>query len=189
MKTALILHGAGNNSKGNWFPWLKNKLEEKSFLVWAPDLPDSDFPDFEKWLAYIKTNKDWHFDSESIIIGHSTGATFILRLLEDLGENVKINKAILVSGPVELGTKQEYFQYKRGMLKKPFNWEKIKNSCKNFYFIHSDNDKYECGVDQGKIMQGHLGGHLILKPGEGHFNLEQGYQYKQFPLLLEIINN
>ena len=33
-------------------------------------------------------------------------------------------------------------------------------------------------------MQQNLGGELIIKPREGHFNLEQGPEYKQFPLIL-----
>ncbi len=99
----------------------------------------------------------------------------------------QMQKAILVAGPVEFGTKPEFFQYKRGLMKKPFDWKKIKKSAKEFYFIHSDNDQYQCGADQGKIMQKYLGGELIVKSGEGHFNLEKGPQYKQFPLILDLI--
>jgi len=69
----------------------------------------------------------------------------------------------------------------------PFNWEKIKKSCTKFYFIHSDKDPYDCGEDQGKILQAHLGGELIVKKGEGHFNLEKGPQYKKFPLLVALV--
>ena len=65
--------------------------------------------------------------------------------------------------------------------------QKIKESAQEFYFIHSDNDPYECGEEQGKIMHKHLGGKLIIKPGEGHFNLERSEGYKQFPFILELI--
>lgn len=92
-----------------------------------------------------------------------------------------------MAGVVELGTKPELFQYKRSLVKKPFNWQKIKKSVQKLYFICSDNDQYQCGADQGKIMQKYLGGELVVKPGEGHFNLEKGEKYKQFPLLLRLI--
>src|SRR3990167_7235550 len=104
MKNALILHGAGNNSQGNWFPWLKKELEKKGYKVWVPDLPNSDVPDVDSWLATIFANKDWKFNKESIIIGHSAGSTCILRLFEKLPSDIKINKAILVAGVVGLGT-------------------------------------------------------------------------------------
>lgn len=187
MKNILILHGAGNNSSGNWFPWLKQTLEGKGYKVWAPDLPNSDHPDMDQWTQTIFSNKDWLFDSDSIIIGHSAGATLILGVLERLPGNIKIKKAILVAPFVELGTLPQYFKYKKLMLKGPFNWEKIKKSSKEFLFIHSDNDKYQCGLDQGKILQRNLGGKLIVKKGEGHFNLEVNEKYRQFPELLEYI--
>lgn len=63
----------------------------------------------------------------------------------------------------------------------------IKKSARRFYFIHSNNDQYQCGEEQGKIMKQNLGGELIIKTGEGHFNLEKSPGYKQFPLLLELI--
>jgi len=187
MKNALILHGAGNNSQGNWFPWLKEELEKQGYQVWSPDLPDSNVPMRDKWLGMIFGNKDWEFNEETIIIGHSAGATCILRILEQLPEGVIINKAILVGGVVELGTIADFFPYKRDMVTAPFDWEKIKRSAKEFTFIASDNDPYQCGIDQAKIMESHLGGKVILKEGQGHFNLEIGPQYKQFPLLLTLI--
>lgn len=86
MNNILILHGAGNNSYGNWFPWLKKVLEGKGYRVWVPDLPNSDAPDQDNWTDFILSNKNWHFNKDSIIIGHSAGAALILRLLEKLPE-------------------------------------------------------------------------------------------------------
>ena len=188
MKNALILHGADNNSSGNWFPWLKKVLVKKGYKVWLPDLPNSDNPDPDIWTKFIVSNKDWEFNKQTIIIGHSAGATLILRLLEQLPDSIKIKKAIMVAGYVELGTLPQYFKYKRKIVKKFFNWNKIRKACIQFVFIHSDNDKYQCGQEQGKIMQKNLGGKLIIKPGEGHFNLESGKKYKQFPGLVEYID-
>lgn len=97
MQNALILHGAGNNSQGNWFPWLKHELENKGYKTWVPDLPNSATPKLKDWLKTIFSNKEWRFDKNSIIVGHSSGATLILRILEKLPNNVQIKKAILVA--------------------------------------------------------------------------------------------
>lgn len=187
MKNVLILHGAENNSQGNWFPWLKQELEKKGYKAWAPDLPNSSVPVLKDWMDTIFSNNEWKFDEDSVIIGHSMGGTLTLRILEKLPDDVRIAKAVLVATPVELGTKPETFPYKRDLVTSPFNWDKIKKSAKEFYFIHSDNDQYECGIDQGEILKKNLGGELIIKPGEAHFNLEKGPEYKKFPLLLELI--
>jgi predicted alpha/beta hydrolase family esterase len=187
MKNALILHGAGNDHTGNWFPWLKTELENLGYKVWSPDLPDSDIPNKKNWLKTIFANKEWIFDSESIIVGHSAGSTLILRILEELPEGIKINKAILVAGAANMGTKPEYFNYKRDLTESPFNWPKIKRSCNKFYFIGSDNDPYQCGYDQSKIIYEHIGGEIFIKKGQGHFNLEKGPQYKKFPFLMDLV--
>src|SRR3989338_4984017 len=112
MKNALILHGSGNNSLGNWYPWLKQKIENRGYKVWSPDLPNSEKPMKDVWLNAVFSNSQWEFNKESVIIGHSAGATLILRILEKLPTGTQINKAILVAGVVTLGTKEEYFQVK-----------------------------------------------------------------------------
>lgn len=186
MKNALILHGAGNNSQGNWFPWLRGELEKNNRKVWSPDLPNPNTPD-DNWIKTIFANKEWIFNDESSIVGHSAGATLILRILEKLPEKERIDKAVLVAGPIDLGSKPEYFSYKRGLVSDPFNWEKIKRSANNFYFIYSDNDPYDCGDHHGKKLKELLGGKLLIKRGEGHFNLEKSPNYRQFPLILELL--
>ncbi len=188
MKNALILHGADSNPQNNWFSWLKEELKRKDYNVWVPVLPNSETPILKDWLETIFSNPEWEFNEDSIIIGHSAGATLIPRILERIPLGVKIDKAIMVAPYANRGTKSEYFHYKNGLLEKPFHWGKIKNASKHFYFIASNNDPYQCGTDQAKIFQEHLGGELIIKLGQGHFNLERSPEYKEFPLLLKLID-
>lgn len=187
MKNALILHGAANNHTGNWFPWLKERLEEKGYKVWSPDLPNDQRPIQKEWLETIFSNKDWQFNEESVIIGHSAGATLILRILDRLKDGEKINQAIFVACPIDKGQFPQFWQYKEDLTKDPFNWEKIKKSAKDFIFIASDNDPYDCGERHAKLMHQNLGGKLVIKKGQGHFNLEIGEQYRQFPELLDLV--
>lgn len=188
MKNALILHGGGTTSKGNWFPWLKKTLELQGYQVWIPDMPHADTPNLTEWKEHILANKEWEFNKESIIIGHSAGATFILGLLESLPRSVQIQKAILVAAFMEIGEKKDIQKFKKGLLK-DFDWKKIQKSCRRFYFLASDNDPYLCGDDQAQILQDRLGGEVVLFPGEGHFNVEKGKstKYKQFPEILKYL--
>lgn len=181
MKNALILHGTSSSSKGNWFPWLKEELEEKGYKVFVPDLPNADFPNVIKYNDYIFTH--WNFDKDAIIIGHSSGATAILGILQDLPEGVVMQKAILVGGfGRSLGKGWEKLQ---GLFERPFSWERIKNNCRQFVFIHSDDDPY-VPQEEGKFLEEKLGGELVVLKGQKHFSINTaGENYREFPQLLQ----
>ena len=178
MKNVLILHGTGSNSQGNWFPWLKKELLEREYKVWVPNLPDADHPNTKKYLKYIFSN--WKFDSESVVIGHSSGAVAILGLLQSLSKNVVIKKAILVSAFKDnLG-----WDVLNGLFKEPFDWKKIKSHAQKIILYHSDTDPY-VPLSHAQYLKEKLDAELIVKKNQGHFNLELGPQYKKFPELLE----
>src|SRR3990167_8971805 len=96
MKNAVILHGTGNNPDKDWIPYVKNGLEEKNYKVWAPKLPDSKKPNVDKYNPFLLSG--WKYDSETVLVGHSSGAVAILSLLQNLPDGIAIDKAILVAG-------------------------------------------------------------------------------------------
>lgn len=179
MKNALILHGTANNHTGNWFPWLTEELQTRGWKVFCPDLPHAERPNIKRYTKYITDN--WMFDSESVIIGHSSGAVEILGLLSQFPKDLVISQAILVSGFTDnLGdAKSELFL-------EPFDYEYIQKKAKRFVIFHSDTDPY-VPLYHGEKLASYLGGELVILKDQGHFNLEKGPQYKQFPLLLEKI--
>ena len=71
-----------------------------------------------------------------------------------------------------------------GLFEEPFNWEEIKNHAKKIILFHSDNDPY-VPLSHAQYLKEKLEAELIVKKGQGHFNLEVGPQYKRFPELLE----
>ncbi len=165
MKNALILHGTNGNSSENWFPWLKTELEKLEYEVWVPDLPQAEKPNIERYNKFILANKEWKFDSEAIIIGHSSGAVEVLGLLEALPENIVVNKCFLVGSFInDLG-----WDSLNELFLKPFDFEKIKKHAKEFIFIHSDNDPY-CPLDHAKYLAEKLNSELIVEKGQGHFS-------------------
>jgi len=182
MKNALILHGTGSNSQGNWFPWLKDKLENLGYTVWVPDLPRSNEPNIERYNQYIFANKNWSFNKESILVGHSSGAVATLGLLQSLPNDQKVKACFLISAfKNDLG-----WDSLDGLFKKPFNYKKIRKKASKFILLHSDDDPY-CPLFHAKYITRKLDGKLIVKKGQGHFNLEKNSEYKQFPFLLETI--
>ena len=182
MKNALILHGTGNDPTRNWIPWLKKELESRKFHVWAPNLPGADKPNIKRYNEFIFSQ--WKFDSDSIIIGHSSGAVAIFGLLQALPEYVVINKALLVAG----FTDDLDYPPVKDMFTKPFDWKKIKRQAKSFILFHSDNDPY-VPLWHGEKMREYFGAELIVMNDQGHFSTTTypGDRYKQFPQLLEKI--
>ncbi len=183
MKRVLILHGTGSSSKDNWFPWLKKELEKRGFTVWVPDLPHSEKPNIGRYNEFIFQNKDWLFDEETAIVGHSSGAVAILGLLQHLPENTKVETCVLVGAfKNDLGWKslQELFL-------EDFDFDKIKSKAKKFIFIHSDNDPH-CPLEHAQYLSEKLGAELIIKKGQGHFSTSQNPEYTKFPFLLELLS-
>lgn len=182
MKNALILHGTANTSQGNWFPWLAKELERAGYIVWSPDLPEAENPDDERYSSYIFSNKNWKFNSETIIIGHSSGGVAALKLIQRLPKEVLIDTCITVGAFVELHGWDDI----KGLFIPPFDFKKITSHAKHFIIYHSNDDPYVPLAD-AEYLRDNLHGELIVIKDQGHFNLEKGPQYKQFPELLEKI--
>ncbi len=181
MKNILILHGTNGNAQKNWFPWLKRELERKGYKVWIPNLPKSGEPSMRRYNDFIFPK--WKFTSESIIIGHSSGAVAALGILQELPRNTVINKAILVAGfTTDLGWKEM-----KDLFGIRLNWQKIKKQVRNIILYHSDNDPY-IPLWHGEKLKKLLGAELIVMSKQGHFNVSSmGKKYTKFPELLEKI--
>ncbi|MDQ3075922.1 MAG: alpha/beta hydrolase [bacterium] len=179
MKNAIILHGTADKNTDFWFPYLKEKLEEKGFEVWLPQLPNAEVPNLKDWLTFVLENGK--FNAETVVVGHSAGAQLILSILENIGNPIK--QAILVSG---------YAKALRATVEdakneKDPNWEKIKGKVEKLIFINSDNDPWTCDDKQGRIIFDNIGGMQIIVH-EGHMGSNFYNQpYKEFPLLVQLI--
>jgi uncharacterized protein len=180
MKNSIILHGTGDRPDMYWFPYLKGKLEEKGYEVWLPQLPEVK-PNLADWLPFVLNNGK--FGDETLLIGHSAGSQLILSILENL--DVRIKQAVLVSGYSKLLRASADIEKNEV---EP-DWENIKGKAKQFVFINSDNDPWECNDSQGRIMLDHLGGIQVIPKGEGHMG--SGYfnqPYNEHPLLVKLLD-
>lgn len=183
MKNILILHGTDGYPTENWFDWLRSELSNLGHKVWVPQLPDCNKPNIQKYNKYIFSNKDWKFNSNSILVGHSSGAVAILGILEELPDDIVVDTCYLVGSfkdNLDWDALDELFL-------KPFDFEKIKLKAKHFIFIHSDNDPY-CPLEHAKYLSKKVNGELIVLNGQGHFSINTGGEgYTRFPFLLDLI--
>lgn len=184
MTKFLILHGTAASPSDNWFMWLKGKLVGEGYKVWLPQLPHAEQPNPETYNTFLLADKDFTIDSDTVLIGHSSGAVAILRLLEQLPETTAVKAAILVSAfEDDLG-----WDSLKDLFREPLDFDRISSRCDTFIFLHSDNDPH-VPLEHAEHLSNRLNAKLVIMEGQGHFNIETGSQYKQFPELLEIIKS
>ncbi len=58
MRNVFIFHGTGGNPQGNWFPWLKKKLEQKHCQVLVLKFPNPETPSFIAWFGLLLKHKN-----------------------------------------------------------------------------------------------------------------------------------
>ncbi|MCA9302099.1 alpha/beta hydrolase [Candidatus Nomurabacteria bacterium] len=184
MKNALILHGTdfGKEQKqrfNNWFPWLKTELERKGYEVFLPELPGAWHPDLERYWDFLK---DFEFNEETVIIGHSSGGAMVFGILQKLPKETKISKAISVAGFY----KDEGWDCE-GLFSEDYDWEKIKKQASKIVLFWSSDDPY-ISKEQTDYLSEKIGVHPTIIEGQKHFSIgTAGEKYRKFPELLELL--
>jgi hypothetical protein len=164
-KRILIIHGWESNSKEHWFLEEKRRLEKLGHEVVVPDMPNTFHPKQEEWIKVIE---DFAPDDNSILIGHSLGGVTILRYLEKT--NKKLTKCILIATPIRKLSKSGYdFNPIDDFFEPDFNWEKIKQNCKEFIVINQTEDNW-IPPQHGKDLAYYVGGTLKIVEGNNHFD-------------------
>jgi len=176
-----MIHGTGGNPEENWFPWLKSELKKLDCKVFVPKFPTPENQSLENWLKVFEEYRQY-LDENSIFVGHSLGPAFILNVLENLKNPIKCS--FFVSGFTGLIANPDFDELNKTFTVKSFDWDKIKNNCKKFIIINSDNDPY-VPLEKGKELARNLNTELITLENAGHINEESGH--KTFNFLLEKI--
>jgi len=104
MKNAIILHGGPSKeeyydpeipsmSNAYWIPWLQSQLVKANIPTATPEVPYS----FDRnWKVWTKEVERFDITTETILIGHSTGAGFFVKYLS-INPNITVDKVILVA--------------------------------------------------------------------------------------------
>jgi len=181
LRRIFIVHRWESRPKNDWYPYAKKELERRGYSVNVLRMPSPDRPIMKKWVSYLSKNIGKP-NEYTYLIGHSAGVITILRYLEQLPENAKIGGCILVAGWIDdLGYKEL-----SNFFSKPIRWKKIRQHCKKFVAIHSDNDPF-VKIYHGEAFRKHLKAKLIIEHSKGHFTDED--EIRKLPSVVKSMMN
>lgn len=182
MKRAVILHGTLGSPEGNWFSWLEHELLDRNLDVWVPALPGAEQPSLRQWLTFIHENRPFELDEETVIIGHSSGATLALVLAQTNTRPIGGIAAVSVFDDNSLN-----WEPNARLFDVALEYGRIRSNVRKLLFIHSDNDPY-VPLEKARQIAEQCGETTVVIGEQGHFNTEQGPEYEQFPKLLELLD-
>lgn len=97
MIRAIILHGKPSKdgyyspdrdaqSNSHWLPWLQHELLLRDILAQTPEMPAPYDPIYEDWKREFERQS---IDEDTLLVGHSCGAGFLVRWLTESDQVVK----------------------------------------------------------------------------------------------------
>jgi len=171
MTQIFLIHGAFGNPDENWFPWLKQKLEELNHEVIIPKFPTPENQTLDNWNKIFAKYEN-QIDENTIFVGHSLAPAFLLSVLEHI--NVKIKGSFFVSGFIKLLGNETFDFINKTFVDRTFDWQRIKQNCNKFYIYHSDNDPY-VPIEYANELANKLNVKPKIIKNAGHFNEKAGY--------------
>ena len=171
MQNAIILHGKANQikyydpmyaspSNAAWIPWIQKQLLMKDVLAQTPEMPRPWSPNYFDWSEEFER---YHISSNTILIGHSCGAGFIIRWLSE-HTNIRVGKVVLVApwlDPDQNGDMGDFFDF-------TIDPNIIKRASEIIIF-NSDND-FPSAQDSANIIREAVHGIKYLEINKrGHF--------------------
>jgi predicted alpha/beta hydrolase family esterase len=186
MSTAIILHGKPSKerfydatfpstSNYYWLPWLQKQLVVRDIPTATPEVPNNWRPDYAVWL---KEFERYDVTEETILVGHSCGAGFLLRWLSEHPE-VRTAKVVLAAPWLNPKNEEETADF--------FAFEldsDLVARTQGLSVMYSDDD-YQNILDTVAVLKEKLPAAKYTKlSGYGHFYDDRRMQ---FPELLEEI--
>lgn len=174
----VIIHGTGGSPQGNWFPWLADQLRGLAQDVTVPQFPTGPGQNLASWLEAFNAYAG-PLTREHVLIGHSIGAAFVLRLLER--SSLPVAGAVLVAPFARQLGIPDFDPLNETFVRPAFKWTDIRKGARCFKVYSGDNDPY-VPLHLGEEVAREIGCGFSVVEGGGHLNAESGYL--RFDLLL-----
>ncbi len=161
----VLLHGFEGSSKTNFFPWLKQTLEEHGHKVFAPELPNSQNANVEEQIKFVLDN--FTFDENTILLGHSLGGVVAMKVLERIKN--KIHQLVLIDSFVSPGPDRAYASTTTW----EFDYKKIRSHAEEISML-VDSTHSVVSADRQVGMRENLQAAIITRiPVRDHFCAER----------------
>jgi predicted alpha/beta hydrolase family esterase len=177
-KRIAIVHGSFGNSRENWFPWLADELRGLGHSVIVPDFPTPQGQSLKNWLEVFDESVAT-LTKDTILVGHSLGAAFILRVLERSRQ--PIGATFLVSAFLGSLGLPKFDEVNADFVNAPVDWERVTANAGTVRVFAGDNDPY-VPTEKGAFIANQFGVSLTVVKGGGHINASAGFS--AFPQLL-----
>ncbi len=179
-RTFFIFHGTEGHPRIHWLGWLRDKLVDHGHEVLSPQFPSPPIvpSKIDEWHA-VFSDFSHRMDENSVIIGHSLGGLFALRVLEAI--ECKVHTVAVVASPVGIKPIQNYPR-EIAFCGYKFDWVKIRKGSSSFLAFYGDDDPY-VSIGNGELVAEMLNAKLEIVANAGHFNTDTGYT--EFELLWE----
>ncbi len=184
MKKYFIIHGFMGSNIENWFPWFKEQIDSEENLCVIPQFPiELEKHNYNEWKKLLDLYA--MIDSNSVIIGHSTGSICALKYI--LESKIKVNKLILISGfnnylapdknDIHNVINSTYY-VKENKVKE------VRKYAKEIICIYGNDDPY---IPQKTLHEfaKSIGAKEVIIDKGGHLNIDSGYT--EFNKLLKYV--
>ena len=179
----IILHGAHGGPDTNWFPWLHSNLEAEGVEVVRPRFPTPEGQSLPAWLDAYDLAVEFLPFVPTVLVGHSLGAAFALRLVEQAVEPVA--GLFLAAGFVGALGLPDYDTINHSFFDAPLDWAAIRSrKGRASRCWAGENDPY-VPLSRSQDMATRLEAPLDIVAGGGHLNSETGFV--SFPQMRDAI--
>lgn len=186
MKNAVILHGMPSKesylnpekdaqSNCHWLPWIQQQLLANNVLAQTPEFPAPYDPVYEDWKSVFEC---FEISNDTILIGHSCGAGFLVRWLSE--NKIHVGKVVLVAPWIDPNK-----ELKTGFFDFEIDAQIFHRTESLTIFISEDDDQEM--LETVQILEKECPGiETIRMNGKGHFTF-RGMGTKEFPELKALL--
>lgn len=186
MRHAIILHGKPDiteqfdaslpsPSNNHWIPWLQKQLLMKGIQAQTPEVPEAHKPMYGLWQRELER---YEIDENTILVGHSCGAGFLVRWLSE--NDVKVDKVLLVAPWLDPEkTAGDFCEFEID--------PNLDRKAKELHILYSLDDPAKTIKPSVELLKKKLKNYKYHEfKNKGHFCLEE-MKTDAFPELLELI--